>query len=121
MYPELYKCNSRESAFVNRINLYDENNFIDSLGPGRDSNPDPLVPKQCKSQFRSTDKKYYNFTKCLIKKIKAEFALRNVLNVAYETQFGQYASWTVVDFYYLWINFNKIKMFKIKKTISYLR
>jgi hypothetical protein len=45
MYPELYKCNSRESTFVefcvDGINLFDENNFIDSLGPGRDSNPDP--------------------------------------------------------------------------------
>jgi hypothetical protein len=45
MYPELYKCNSRESTFVefcvDGINLFVENNFIDSLGPGRDSNPDP--------------------------------------------------------------------------------
>ncbi len=38
MYPELYKCNSWESTFVefcvDGINLFDENNFIDSLGPG---------------------------------------------------------------------------------------
>jgi hypothetical protein len=44
VYPELYKCNSRESTFiefcVDGINLFDENNFIDSLGLGRDSNPD---------------------------------------------------------------------------------
>ncbi len=48
MYPELYKCNSWESTFVefcvDGINLFDENNFIDSLGPGRDSNPDPSNP-----------------------------------------------------------------------------
>ncbi len=35
LYPELYKCNSRESTFVMfciyGINLYVENNFIDSL------------------------------------------------------------------------------------------
>jgi hypothetical protein len=40
MYPELYKCNSCESTFVefcvDGINLFIENNFIDSLGPGRD-------------------------------------------------------------------------------------
>jgi hypothetical protein len=53
MYPELYKCNSWESIFVefcvDGINLYVENNFIDSLGPGRDSNPDPsaLKPSEC--------------------------------------------------------------------------
>jgi hypothetical protein len=53
MYPELHKCNSRESTFlefcVDGINLFDENNFIDSLGPGRDSNPDPsaLKPSEC--------------------------------------------------------------------------
>jgi hypothetical protein len=54
MYPELYKkCNSRESTFVefcvDGINLYVENNFIDSLGLGRDSNPDPsaLKPSEC--------------------------------------------------------------------------
>jgi hypothetical protein len=53
MYPELYKCNSWESTFVefcvDGINLFDENNFIDSLGPGRDSNPDPsaLKPSEC--------------------------------------------------------------------------
>jgi hypothetical protein len=53
MYPELYKCNLRESTFVefcvDGINLYDENNFIDSLGLGRDSNPDssPLKPSEC--------------------------------------------------------------------------
>jgi hypothetical protein len=39
VYPELYKCNSWESTFVefcvDGINLYVENNFIDSLGPGR--------------------------------------------------------------------------------------
>jgi hypothetical protein len=42
MYPELYKC-------VDGINFFDENNFIDSLGPGRDSNPDPsaLKPSEC--------------------------------------------------------------------------
>jgi hypothetical protein len=38
VYPELYKCNSRESTFVefcvDGINLFDENNFIDSLGLG---------------------------------------------------------------------------------------
>jgi hypothetical protein len=49
MYPELYKCNSRESTFVefciDGINLFDENNFIDSLDPGRDSNPDPSALK----------------------------------------------------------------------------
>jgi hypothetical protein len=37
--PELYKCNSKESTFVefcvDGINLNDENNFIDSLGLGR--------------------------------------------------------------------------------------
>jgi hypothetical protein len=53
MYPELYKCNSRESTFlefcVDGINLFDENNFIDSLGLGRDSNPDlsALKPSEC--------------------------------------------------------------------------
>ncbi len=53
MYPELYKCNSWESTFVefcvDGINLFVENNFIDSLGPGRDSNPDPsaLKPSEC--------------------------------------------------------------------------
>ncbi len=53
MYPELYKCNSRESTFVefcvDGINLFVENNFIDSLGPGRDSNPHPqaLQPSEC--------------------------------------------------------------------------
>jgi hypothetical protein len=45
MYPELYKCNSGEWTFVefcvDGINLFDENNFIDSLGLGRDLNPDP--------------------------------------------------------------------------------
>jgi hypothetical protein len=49
MYPKLYKCNSRESTFVefcvDGINLYVENNFIDSLGRGRDSNPDPSALK----------------------------------------------------------------------------
>jgi hypothetical protein len=49
MYPELYKCKSRESTFVefcvDGINLFDENNFIDSLGLGRDSNPDPSALK----------------------------------------------------------------------------
>ncbi len=39
MYPELYKCNSRESTFVEFY--VDGNNFIDSLDLGRDSNPDP--------------------------------------------------------------------------------
>jgi hypothetical protein len=53
MYPELYKCNSRESTFVefcvDGINLFDKNSFIDSLGLGRDSNPDPsaLKPSEC--------------------------------------------------------------------------
>ncbi len=53
MYPELYKCNSRESTFVefcvDGINLFVENNFIDSLGLGRDSHPDPsaLKPSEC--------------------------------------------------------------------------
>jgi hypothetical protein len=53
MYPELYKCNSWESTFVefcvDGINLYVENNFIDSLGLGRDSNPDfsALKPSEC--------------------------------------------------------------------------
>jgi hypothetical protein len=53
MYPELYKCNLRESTFVefcvDAINLFVENNFIDSLGLGRDSNPDPsaLKPSEC--------------------------------------------------------------------------
>jgi hypothetical protein len=53
MYPELYKCNSRESIFVefciDGINSYVENSFIDSLGLGRDSNPDPsaLTPSEC--------------------------------------------------------------------------
>ncbi len=52
-HPEPYKCNSRESTFVEfcvaGINLYAENNFIDSLGLGRDSNPDPstLKPSEC--------------------------------------------------------------------------
>jgi hypothetical protein len=45
MYPELYKCNSRESTFsefcVDGINLFFENNIIDSLVLVRDSNPDP--------------------------------------------------------------------------------
>jgi hypothetical protein len=47
MYPELYKCNSRESTFVEFC--VDGNNFIDSLGPGRDSNPYPsaLKPSEC--------------------------------------------------------------------------
>jgi hypothetical protein len=49
MYPGLYKCNSRESRFVefcvDGINLYVGNNFIDSLGLGRDSNPDPSALK----------------------------------------------------------------------------
>ncbi len=40
MYPELYKCNSWESTFVefcvDGINLFVENNFIDSLGTGRE-------------------------------------------------------------------------------------
>jgi hypothetical protein len=53
MYPELYKCISRKSTFVefcgDGINSYVENNFIDSLGLGRDSNPDPsaLKPSEC--------------------------------------------------------------------------
>jgi hypothetical protein len=53
MYPEFYKCNSRESTFVefcvDGINLYVENNFIDSLGLSRDSNPDhsALKPSEC--------------------------------------------------------------------------
>jgi hypothetical protein len=53
MYPELYKCNSRESTFVefcvDGINFYVENNFIDPLGLGWDSNPDPsaLKPSEC--------------------------------------------------------------------------
>jgi hypothetical protein len=44
---------SWESTFVefcvDGINLYDENNFIGSLGLGRDSNPDPsaLKPSEC--------------------------------------------------------------------------
>jgi hypothetical protein len=50
MYPELYKCNSRESTFVefcvDWINLNVENNFIDSQGLGRDSNPDPSGSKK---------------------------------------------------------------------------
>jgi hypothetical protein len=52
MYQELYKCNSRESTFVDfcvdRINLNVENTFIDLLGLGWDSNPDPsaLKPKE---------------------------------------------------------------------------
>jgi hypothetical protein len=55
-HPRLTLCtqnstnaNSRESKFVefcvDGINLYGENNFIDSLGLGRDSNPDPSAPK----------------------------------------------------------------------------
>jgi hypothetical protein len=53
MYAELYKCNSWESTFVefcvDGINFFDENNFIDSQGLGRDSNPDPsaLKPSEC--------------------------------------------------------------------------
>ncbi len=39
VYPGLYKSNSRESKFVEfcvaGINLYAENNFIDSLGLGQ--------------------------------------------------------------------------------------
>jgi hypothetical protein len=31
--------------FFDGINLFDENNFIDSLGLGRDSNPDPSALK----------------------------------------------------------------------------
>jgi hypothetical protein len=56
MYPELYKCNSRESTFVefcvDGINLRVENNFIDSLGLGRDSNLDPskLKPSDCNNR-----------------------------------------------------------------------
>jgi hypothetical protein len=46
MYPELYKCNSWESTFVefcvDGINLYIENNFIDSLGPGAGFEPRPF-------------------------------------------------------------------------------
>jgi hypothetical protein len=49
MYPELYKCNSIELTFVEfcvyGINLFVENNFINSLGLGRDSNPDPSALK----------------------------------------------------------------------------
>jgi hypothetical protein len=53
VYPEIYKCNSRESTFldfcVDGINLFDENKFIVSLGLGRDSNPDSLAlkPSEC--------------------------------------------------------------------------
>jgi hypothetical protein len=53
LYSELYKCNSRELTFVefcvDGINLFVENNFIDSLGLGRDSNPVPsaLKPSEC--------------------------------------------------------------------------
>jgi hypothetical protein len=38
-----------EEFCVDGINLYVENNFIDSLGLGRDSNPDPsaLKPSEC--------------------------------------------------------------------------
>jgi hypothetical protein len=41
-YPEQEFC-------VDGINLYVENNFIDSLGLGRDLNPDPsaLKPSEC--------------------------------------------------------------------------
>jgi hypothetical protein len=66
MYPELYKCNSWESTFVEfcvyGINLYVENNFIDSLGPGRDSTPDTsaLKPSEC-TTTPSTSPIYFNF------------------------------------------------------------
>jgi hypothetical protein len=69
MYPELYKCNSRESTFVefcvDGINLFVENNFIDSLSLGQDSNPDPsaLKPSEC----TTTPSK--NFLKILLKDI----------------------------------------------------
>jgi hypothetical protein len=66
MYPELYKCNSWESTFVefcvDGINLFDENNFIDSLGPGWNSNPDPsaLKPSEC-TTTPSTSSNYLFF------------------------------------------------------------
>jgi hypothetical protein len=53
MYSEHYKCNPRESTFVefgvDGVNLNFENNFIDSIGLGRDSSPDPsaLKPSEC--------------------------------------------------------------------------
>jgi hypothetical protein len=61
VYPELYKCNSRESTFVefcvDGINLYVENKFIDSLGLGRDSNPDPSALKP--SEYTTTTSTSY--------------------------------------------------------------
>ncbi len=64
MYPGPYKCNSRKSTFVefcvDGINLNVENNFIDSLGLGRDSNPDPSVSM---GRFKKNGKKeeYFRF------------------------------------------------------------
>jgi hypothetical protein len=64
--------NSWESTFVefcvDGINLFDENTFIDSLGPGRDSNPDPsaLNLSECTttpstSSFQTLSKKLMFF------------------------------------------------------------
>jgi hypothetical protein len=58
MYPELYKCNSCESTFVefcvDGINLFIENNFIDSLGPGREKKELITVRRICSVQFHPT-------------------------------------------------------------------
>jgi hypothetical protein len=66
VYPELYKCNSRESTFVefcvDGINLFVENNFIDLLGPGRDSNPDPSAPKPSECTTTPSTSSHFGFT-----------------------------------------------------------
>ncbi len=69
MYPEFYKCNSRESTFVefcvDGINLFVENNFIDLLGLGRDSSPEVVyhydidLPKLPLKLYNVKKKKIY--------------------------------------------------------------
>ncbi len=48
MPQKLTLCTQNSSNAIHE-NHYVENNFIDSLGPGRDSNPDPsaLKPSEC--------------------------------------------------------------------------
>jgi hypothetical protein len=70
MYPELYKCNSRESTFVefcaDGLNLNDGNNFIDSLGLGWDSNPDPSALKPSESTTMPSTSSLTRFKKLWI-------------------------------------------------------
>jgi hypothetical protein len=58
-------ANSRESTFVEFCadGINDENNFIDSLGLGRDSNPDPsaLKPGKCTTTKSTSSKQQYQF------------------------------------------------------------